>query len=174
MSVAQTKSRLSIFRILAIALVVIAIGWIVARMAFPNRPTIFASVPPEGIGVRTGQLAPCPSTPNCLSSQSSDPEHYIAPLSANEATEEQFSSLKSLIQQRDRAKIVAETDNYLYAEFTSPWMGFVDDVEFVLNSQGKSIDVRSASRLGESDLGANRKRVETIRQQLLQGKGSEA
>lgn len=174
MSVTQTKPRLSMFRILAIALIVVIIGWIVARIAFPNNPTIFAGTPPDGIGVHAGHLAPCPNTPNCLSSQSQDPEHHIAPLKANEAPEAEFASLKSIVQNSNRAKIVAETDDYLYAEFTSPWMGFVDDVEFVLNSQGKSIDVRSASRLGESDLGANSKRIEAIRQQLAQEKGNEA
>jgi uncharacterized protein (DUF1499 family) len=62
---------------------------------------------------------------------------------------------------------VTETENYLYVEFTSPLMGFVDDVEFHLNKDKSAFEVRSASRLGESDLGVNRKRVESIRAMLL-------
>ena len=65
-----------------------------------------------------------------------------------------------------RTQIITETDSYLYAEFTSKLMGFVDDVEFSLDPAAKVIQVRSASRLGESDLGVNRDRVQAIRAAL--------
>jgi uncharacterized protein (DUF1499 family) len=65
-----------------------------------------------------------------------------------------------------KTKIITENKNYLYAEFTSAIMGFVDDVEFYLDEGAKVIHVRSASRLGQSDLGVNRKRIETIRTKL--------
>jgi uncharacterized protein (DUF1499 family) len=78
-----------------------------------------------------------------------------------------FQQLKTAIQSLERTKIVTETENYLYVEFTSALMGFVDDVEFYLNKDKNAIEVRSASRLGESDLGVNRKRVESIRAMLL-------
>ncbi len=77
-----------------------------------------------------------------------------------------MAKLKGVIQSLPRTKIIAETDNYLYAEFTSAMMGFVDDVEFYVDEAAKVIHVRSASRLGQSDLGVNRKRVESLRAEL--------
>jgi uncharacterized protein (DUF1499 family) len=76
-----------------------------------------------------------------------------------------MANLKTVIQS-SKAKAIASTDNYLYAEFTTPIMRFVDDVEFLLDKDAKVIHVRSASRLGESDLGVNRKRIETLRTKL--------
>ncbi|WP_036946027.1 DUF1499 domain-containing protein [Pseudanabaena sp. PCC 6802] len=123
----------------------------------------FSGQRPHNLGVNANLLAPCPSTPNCVSSQSSDPKHAIEPLSYRSSPEQAFQNLKTAIQSLERTKIITESENYLYAEFTSSLMGFVDDVEFYLNKEKNVIEVRSASRLGESDLGVNRKRVETLR-----------
>jgi uncharacterized protein (DUF1499 family) len=71
-----------------------------------------------------------------------------------------------VIQNLEKTKIITETQNYLYVEFTSKVMGFVDDVEFLLDNNSQVVHVRSASRLGKSDLGVNRKRIETIRAKL--------
>jgi len=127
---------------------------------------IFAGKRPTNLGVRDGKLAPCPTTPNCVSSQSLDPKHQIEPFTYTSSPTEALAKLKTVIQAMPRTKIVAETDNYLYAEFTSAIMGFVDDVEFSVDEVAKVIHVRSASRLGQSDLGVNRKRVESIRAKL--------
>jgi uncharacterized protein (DUF1499 family) len=83
-----------------------------------------------------------------------------------------MADLKTVIQNLERTKIITETENYLYAEFTSALMGFVDDVEFLLDDSANVIHVRSASRLGQSDLGVNRKRIETIRAKLNELRGS--
>ncbi|MDY7013578.1 MAG: DUF1499 domain-containing protein [Cyanobacteriota bacterium] len=174
MSTAETRSKLSLSRIFLIATAVVAIGWIAMRIALPNNPTLLSGSRPNTLGVRSGQLAPCPSTPNCVSSQSSDPEQYIDPFTYDGEPSEALSRLEQLVQKTERAQVIAKTDNYLYAEFTSRWMGFVDDVEFFLDNAGE-IEVRSASRLGESDLGVNRQRVETLRgefQALVQSGGS--
>ena len=77
-----------------------------------------------------------------------------------------MADLKLVIKSIPRSIIIKETNNYLYVEFTSKLMGFVDDVEFYFDRDGKSIQVRSASRLGESDLGVNRQRIEEIRSLL--------
>ena len=77
-----------------------------------------------------------------------------------------MADLKLVIRSIPRSIIIKETNNYLYAEFTSKLMGFVDDVEFYFDDDGKFIQVRSASRLGESDLGVNRQRIEEIRAKL--------
>ena len=124
---------------------------------------MFAGQRPTNLGVQSGKLAPCPQTPNCVSSQSQDPQHRIEPLSYNSKPTEAMAKLKTVIENQERTKIITETENYLYAEFTSALMGFVDDVEFLLDDSNKVIHVRSASRLGKSDLGVNRKRIETIR-----------
>ncbi len=110
-------------------------------------------------GLVDGRLAPCPSSPNCVSSEDgTDESHRVAslPLSA-------WESLPDLVQAQD-ARIVDLRDNYLAAEFSSKLLGFVDDVEF--RKGDDAVHVRSASRVGHSDLGANRKRVETLRAAL--------
>ena len=121
----------------------------------------FSGKKPDNLGVKDGKLAPCPGTPNCVNSQSEDPKSKIAPLPAVA-----IADLKQVIESMERTKIIEESDNYLYAEFTSQLMGYVDDVEFYLDSAANVIHVRSASRLGKSDLGVNRKRIETIRAKL--------
>ena len=124
---------------------------------------LFAGKKPDNLGVRDGKLAPCPNTPNCVSSQSADTTHKIEPLTYTSSSEEAFAKLKKAIASQPRTKIITITPNYLYVEFTSAIMGFVDDVEFYLDADASLIHVRSASRLGKSDLGVNRKRIETIR-----------
>lgn len=127
---------------------------------------IFAGKPPNNLGVNNGKLAPCPTSPNCVSSQSSDVGHSIAPLTYTSTPEQAIAKLKSVINSLPRTKIITENKDYLYAEFKSALMGFVDDVEFYLDRKANVIQVRSASRLGQSDLGVNRKRIETIRAKL--------
>lgn len=126
----------------------------------------FSGTRPANLGVEKGKLAECPSTPNCVNSQTADQSHTIAPLRYTSSPEKAFASLKQTIQAQPKTKIVAETETYLYAEFTSKLMGFVDDVEFYLDQPAGLIQVRSASRLGESDLGVNRQRVDSIRMAL--------
>jgi len=134
--------------------------------------TLFAGTRPTNIGVHSGQLASCPNTPNCINSQSEDVKHKIEPFSYKSSTKQAMADLKTVIQSLERTKIITETKNYLYVEFTSAIMGFVDDVEFYLDEDAKVIHVRSASRLGKSDLGVNRKRIETIRTRLNQLKSN--
>ena len=143
--------------------VLVALCWIGA-----TRGTRFAGKKPTNIGIQSGRLAPCPNTPNCVNSQSIDVLHRIQPLIYNSTPTQAMADLKTVIQSLDRMKIITETENYLYAEFTSAFWGFVDDVEFLLDESDGVIHVRSASRLGQSDLGVNRKRIESIRAKLNQ------
>ena len=83
-----------------------------------------------------------------------------------------MSNLKAVVQGMERTEIITESSDYLYAEFTTPLMGYVDDVEFYLDRNAGVIHVRSASRLGQSDLGLNRKRVEAIRAEFATKEGS--
>ncbi|MGK7945232.1 MAG: DUF1499 domain-containing protein [Microcystaceae cyanobacterium] len=121
----------------------------------------FTGQRPTNLGVKEGKLAPCPGTPNCVSSQSSNPQSKIDPLPFVA-----IADLQKVIEGMERTTIIETTDNYLYTEFKSKLMGYVDDVEFYRDEAEKVVHVRSASRLGQSDLGVNRQRVEAIRNQL--------
>ncbi|MBE9043909.1 DUF1499 domain-containing protein [Pleurocapsales cyanobacterium LEGE 10410] len=121
----------------------------------------FTGERPSNLGVTDGKLAACPGTPNCVNSQSDNTQSKIEPLPAKSIAE-----IKQVVESMDRTTIIEETDNYLYAEFKSKLMGYVDDVEFYLDPGAGVVQVRSASRLGKSDLGVNRKRVEEIRSKL--------
>jgi uncharacterized protein (DUF1499 family) len=120
----------------------------------------FSGERPSNLGVKEGKLAACPGTPNCVNSQSDDAQSKIEPLPAKSIAE-----IKKVVEGMERTTIIEETDNYLRAEFKSKLMGYVDDVEFYLDD-ANTLQVRSASRLGKSDLGVNRKRVEEIRSRL--------
>ncbi len=120
-------------------------------------------VRPVNLGVKDGKLAPCPSSPNCVSSQSSDKEHAIEPLSSAGTVGGARAALRTIILSMKRSQIITDTDSYIHAEFTSAIFRFVDDVEFWFDENEKVIHVRSASRIGHSDLGVNRERVEEIR-----------
>ncbi len=126
----------------------------------------FSGTRPNNLGLQNGALAACPDSPNCVNSFSTDAEHKIDPIRYTSAPEKAFADLKQTIQSMPRTKIVTESENYLYAEFASSLMGFVDDVEFYLDKTAGVIHVRSAARLGKSDLGVNRQRVEAIRAAL--------
>ncbi len=127
---------------------------------------VFAGKRPNNLGISNGKLAPCPNSPNCVSSQSTDATHKIAPLTFTSTPEEAIANLKEIIHSLPRTKIISESQDYLYAEFKSALLGFVDDVEFYLDRNANVIQVRSASRLGQSDLGVNRQRIEMIRGKL--------
>ncbi len=146
---------------------ILAIAFILAFLIWNNH--ILAGTPPTNLGIHDGKLAACPSTPNCVSSQApaSDVAHAIAPIEFGGEASATIENLKLVLKNTPSTNIITEANNnYLYAEFTSKLMGFVDDVEFYLDDSSKTIQVRSASRLGESDLGVNRQRIEEIRTKL--------
>jgi len=115
------------------------------------------------IGVTVDKLRLCPDSPNCVSSQSGDPRHAIAPIRYEGTVEKARELLIEVVSRMKRSRIVISEMLYLHAEFTSAIFRFVDDVEFLLDDEKKLIHVRSASRVGNSDFGVNRKRVEEIR-----------
>ena len=122
---------------------------------------------PADLGVRNGNLKATPSSPNAVSSQATD-AHQIAPLAYKGPQEQAMKALKAIVEGTPNARIVETKPDYLYAEYASSLLGFVDDVEFYVPPNAKIIHVRSASRLGYSDLGVNRKRIEAIRERLVQ------
>ena len=122
-----------------------------------------SAVRPANLGIKDGRLAACPASPNCVSSQTRDQDHAVDPLIYSGPASSAMDDLKQVLRGMKRARIVSKQDGYLHVEFTSALFRFVDDVEFFINSPLQRIEVRSASRVGRSDLGVNRKRVEEIR-----------
>ncbi len=120
------------------------------------------------IGLENGALRPCPESPNCVSSLSTDAVHGIEVLTYNGDEQEGMRLLKAAMERLPRTRIVKEDGRYLHVEFTTRIMRFVDDVEFLIAEGGGKIDVRSASRVGYGDMGTNRKRVEEIRAALAE------
>jgi uncharacterized protein (DUF1499 family) len=115
------------------------------------------------------QLVPCPSSPNCVSTKAEDAGHAIAPFRYQKTRPEAKEALKAIVRSLPRTKLVEEDKTYLHYEFTSLLLRFVDDVEFLLDDEAKTIHFRSASRTGRSDFGVNRRRMEDIRK-LIEAK----
>jgi len=123
---------------------------------------------PANLGVRNNLLSPCPGSPNCVSSQAADETHRIAPLAFSGNAKAAFTRLKQTLSQRSDTTVIEESPGYLRVELRTTF--FVDDGEFLLDRDRQVIHVRSASRLGYSDLGKNRSRMEEIRR-AFQHKG---
>ena len=125
--------------------------------------TMFAGKRPQNLGYATGRLAPCKTSPNCVSSQTDpkDEQHYIAPIALK--GKNAIAAVRKAVESMPRTTVVRVEPDYLYAEFRSKLMGFVDDVEFLVDPASGVVHVRSASRLGRRDFGVNRERVEQLR-----------
>jgi uncharacterized protein (DUF1499 family) len=121
---------------------------------------------PSDLGVQDGKLAPCPSSPNCVSSDATDRKHAIEPLALAALPEAAWTQVREALGAMARVEIVEDTGDYLHAECRSALLGFVDDLELHLRPEDGVIAVRSASRLGYGDLGVNRRRVESLRSDL--------
>ncbi|MBE9043536.1 DUF1499 domain-containing protein [Pleurocapsales cyanobacterium LEGE 10410] len=141
--------------------------------------SLIYSVPALAIGIDNGYLEPCPSSPNCVISQrllrrettepaltvgqDGDEDHEIEPIAYQGDRANARESLLKVLSVVPRTKVIEQTGNYIRSESTSRIFKFVDDVEFYLPEDENVIHVRSASRVGESDLGVNRRRIEQIR-----------
>ena len=118
------------------------------------------------LGIENGQLIQCPTTPNCVNSQAKDKKHYIEPILMTGTPLEVKNHILKILNELKRAKIIVAEDHYIRVEFISKVFRFIDDLEFYFpNTKSKemTIHVRSASRVGYSDFGVNRKRIEQIR-----------
>ena len=127
---------------------------------------IFSGKRPTDLGLSNGRLKPPPSSPNAVSSQATDADHRVEPLAYAGTRERALASLRAIVEHTPRTRIVEANPDYLYVEYTSALMGFVDDVEFYFPPNEKLVHVRSASRLGYRDFGVNRNRIEAIRLRL--------
>lgn len=118
---------------------------------------------PTTLGVHEGRLSACPNTPNCVCSYDTDKQHSIDPIKFSGDAGAAIARLKQIIEAIDLTQIIHASHDYICAEFQTSLMGYVDDVEFYADANASVIHLRSASRVGKSDLGLNRKRIEDIR-----------
>ena len=113
-------------------------------------------------GATSGRLADCPASPNCVcSQQEGDPG--IAPIGFKGAPSSAWTSMLKVVSAQPRFQVVTQTETYAHFQARTLIMRYVDDIEFLLDPVKSVVNVRSASRLGYSDLGANRARVEALR-----------
>jgi uncharacterized protein (DUF1499 family) len=145
-----------------------AVAGIALHLATALGDTMFAGKRPDYLGVKDGRLARPKSTPNCVSSQAdpADAEHYVAPIRFKGSAPEAIAAARKAVEGMARATVVRQEGNYLYAEFKSKLIGFVDDVEFTYDEKAGVLHLRSASRLGRRDFGVNRARVEDLRARI--------
>lgn len=147
-------------KILKWLLVVLVLGvvvffvlrWVVGR----------ASPMPDNLGVENGRLAACPESPNCVSSYETDAEHGMEAMVYEGETAVSQAKLLAIIQAMPNSTLITNEPGYIHAEFRSPTMKFVDDVEFYFDEEAGLIQFRSAARLGYGDGGVNRRRMEAI------------
>ena len=117
----------------------------------------------SNLGLQDGYLSPCPESPNCVVSQNGDEKHSIKPITYTSDRDTARETLLKILTVTPRTEVIQADDNYILAESKSRIFGFVDDVEFYFPTAEKIIHLRSASRVGQSDLGVNRRRLEQIR-----------
>jgi len=136
----------------------------------------FSSHAPANPGVRDGRLRPPSKTPNSVSSQADlwaqhPMQDYarIAPLALRGTGPATIARIKGIVEAMPGAKVIESRDDYLYVQFSTRWMKFVDDAEFWYDPAQGVVQVRSASRVGRKDFGVNRQRIEAIRQALASG-----
>ena len=145
--------------LVSVAVVIVLIVGAFAMMSLFSRK-------PANLGVTDGRLADCPRSPNCVSTKADDAEHRMEPILFTGSSDEAMQRIKDMVADMPRTKIVTVEDNYLHVEFRSAFFRFVDDVEFLIDPEEQVIHFRSASRVGHSDFGVNRDRMEQIRKAL--------
>jgi uncharacterized protein (DUF1499 family) len=155
---------------LIIKWLVIAVLLVIVLAVAAGQLGFLQGTAPNDLGVHDGKLKPPSMTENSVTSQVAlYPDHPqrkyadIAPLRVKGEGPATIAQIKALVEGMDGAKVVKSEPGYLYAQFTSKLMKYVDDVEFWFDPAANVIQVRSASRVGRGDLGVNRKRIEAVR-----------
>lgn len=149
---------------LLLATMLLGFGLLAGLAMFSNRSAL-----PELRPV-AGRLPACPETPNCVSTQAVEPSQKMEPIPVSGDPDLAFQNLLAMVQALPRTRLVDQTPDYAHFEFTTAVFRFVDDVQFLLDRDQGVIQFRSASRVGRSDLGTNRRRMAdlTKRYQALQ------
>ena len=143
-------------RLMVIAVAVLLLAFIVFKaISFTGNAPVRASI--------IAELPGCPVSPNCVCSQNSDDDHTITPIQVVGSAADSWKIIKGSIEDEGGKLVSEQDDRYARFEFRSLIFRYVDDLEILLNEAAGTIEIRSASRSGHSDLGMNRKRVESIR-----------
>jgi uncharacterized protein (DUF1499 family) len=144
---------------IVLAVVAILAAVVLVRFAMLGHGSKLGQAP----GLLSGALSPCPDKPNCVCSEFGEAAaHYISPLDYSGASREKaWGDILQIVRELG-GEIVVANDEYIASTFASSLFGFIDDVECRLEPSQKRIQIRSASRVGYSDLGVNRKRLETL------------
>ena len=150
--------------------VLIGIAVLAVLLLLAGQIGLLSGRAPAQLGVRDGRLKPPSRTPNSVSSQAAlyadhpmRSEAQIAPLAVRGDAATTLRQLRTLIESMPGAKLVKSEPDYLYAQFTTRWLGFVDDTEFWFDPAAGVVQVRSSSRVGRKDFAVNRARIEAIR-----------
>lgn len=122
----------------------------------------------ENIGMTEGKLAPCPDSPNCVSTQSEEKGHAMKPLPYLQTREASREKILSILKDMKRTEIVKLTDSYIHVECRTALLHFTDDVAFFLDDTTRVVHFRSASRVGYYDFGLNRRRMKRISEKYLE------
>ncbi len=112
-------------------------------------------------GVYQGRLAPCPNSDNCVISDRHDTAHYLPAWKTNQTPEQVKFKLMAILQQHSNIQLISHSEFYIHGQYRSDWFGFIDDLEFLIEED--AVQIRSASRLGYSDFGANKKHLLAIK-----------
>lgn len=150
--------RISLFilsGLIAGLILLMLVGLLFARLRSPDLSEL-------SLGLRNGAFAPCPDSPNCISTMAPDAEHGVPPITYAGSRQAAVKAARRALQKIPRTRIVAETEAYLRAESRSALFRYVDDVEIYLPVGEGLLHFRSASRVGYSDMGANRKRYDAF------------
>jgi uncharacterized protein (DUF1499 family) len=115
--------------------------------------------PPENFGIGNGSLAPCPDSPNCVSTKSRNPKSAMTPLPFIGTKDQTRNRIIQIIGAMERSEIIKATDSYVYVQYKTRFLQFVDDVEFLFDDTAEVVHFRSASRVGYYDFGMNRRRM---------------
>jgi uncharacterized protein (DUF1499 family) len=150
------------FRWLRKILILALVG--VSGMYFLN----FSAKRPANLGVKNGRFAPLAEMPNGVSTQSSKPDQQMDPIPFTGSNSKEMQRIVAAVTSMPGSKIVEQDSHYLRAEFTSRIFRFVDDVEFFIDDKEKVIQFRSASRIGYSDMGVNRRRMNLLCEKINQ------
>ena len=134
---------------------------------FLTAGAVLAGCGKSPIGINNNRLMPCPSSPNCVSSQETKASHSVEPIRYTVSRKQAKDAVISILEDFPRTRVATIHDNYIHAEFRSRIFSFVDDMEFLFDEDAPLIDIRSASRVGYSDMGVNRKRVEAFRERFF-------
>ncbi len=155
--------------LLAVALLIAgALAGLALHVVTATGDTVFSWKRPDYLGLKDGKLPRCKSSPNCVSSQAdpADAEHHIAPIAFKGGASDAMAAARKAIEGMEGATVIKHDGNYLYAEFRTKLMKFVDDLEMTFDDKAGVLHVRSASRLGRRDFGVNRARVEALRARI--------